>query len=56
MVDSAPDTAPARPFYLRAPDAKLPKDLLQKAGLNVLDTVTHGSSEMSFIEEVDDGA
>jgi hypothetical protein len=32
------------------------KDLLQKAGLNVLDTVTHGSSEMSFIEEVDDGA
>jgi tRNA threonylcarbamoyladenosine biosynthesis protein TsaB len=25
-----PDTAPARPFYLRAPDAKLPKDLLQK--------------------------
>jgi len=27
----SPDTAPARPFYLRAPDAKLPKDLLQKA-------------------------
>jgi tRNA threonylcarbamoyladenosine biosynthesis protein TsaB len=25
-----PDTAPARPFYLRAPDAKLPKDMLQK--------------------------
>jgi tRNA threonylcarbamoyladenosine biosynthesis protein TsaB len=25
-----PDTAPARPFYLRAPDAKLPKDRLQK--------------------------
>jgi tRNA threonylcarbamoyladenosine biosynthesis protein TsaB len=27
----SPSTAPARPFYLRAPDAKLPKDLLQKA-------------------------
>ncbi len=27
----APETAPARPYYLRAPDAKLPKDLLQKA-------------------------
>ena len=26
-----PDTAPARPFYLRAPDAKVPKDPLQKA-------------------------
>ena len=26
-----PNTAPARPFYLRAPDAKLPKDPLQKA-------------------------
>ena len=26
-----PDTAPARPYYLRAPDAKLPKDTLQKA-------------------------
>ena len=26
-----PDTAPARPYYLRAPDAKLPKDRLQKA-------------------------
>jgi tRNA threonylcarbamoyladenosine biosynthesis protein TsaB len=26
-----PDTAPARPDYLRAPDAKLPKDRLQKA-------------------------
>jgi tRNA threonylcarbamoyladenosine biosynthesis protein TsaB len=26
-----PDTAPARPYYLRAPDAKLPKDMLQKA-------------------------
>jgi len=26
-----PDTAPARPFYLRAPDAKLPKDRLQQA-------------------------
>ena len=26
----SPDTAPARPFYLRAPDAKLPKDPLQK--------------------------
>jgi tRNA threonylcarbamoyladenosine biosynthesis protein TsaB len=26
-----PNTAPARPYYLRAPDAKLPKDLLQKA-------------------------
>src|SRR6202140_4696493 len=25
-----PETAPARPFYLRAPDAKPPKDLLQK--------------------------
>jgi tRNA threonylcarbamoyladenosine biosynthesis protein TsaB len=27
----SPDTAPARPFYLRAPDAKLPKDPLHKA-------------------------
>jgi tRNA threonylcarbamoyladenosine biosynthesis protein TsaB len=27
----SPDTAPARPYYLRAPDAKLPKDPLQKA-------------------------
>jgi tRNA threonylcarbamoyladenosine biosynthesis protein TsaB len=27
----SPDTAPARPFYLRAPDAKLSKDLLHKA-------------------------
>jgi tRNA threonylcarbamoyladenosine biosynthesis protein TsaB len=27
----SPNTAPARPLYLRAPDAKLPKDLLQKA-------------------------
>jgi tRNA threonylcarbamoyladenosine biosynthesis protein TsaB len=27
----SPNTAPARPFYLRAPDAKLPKDPLQKA-------------------------
>jgi tRNA threonylcarbamoyladenosine biosynthesis protein TsaB len=27
----SPDTAPARPFYLRAPDAKLPKEALQKA-------------------------
>ncbi|HTF76552.1 MAG TPA: tRNA (adenosine(37)-N6)-threonylcarbamoyltransferase complex dimerization subunit type 1 TsaB [Bradyrhizobium sp.] len=26
-----PATAPARPYYLRAPDAKLPKDRLQKA-------------------------
>ena len=26
-----PDTAPARPYYQRAPDAKLPKDRLQKA-------------------------
>ena len=26
-----PDTAPARPYYLRAPDAKPQKDLLQKA-------------------------
>jgi tRNA threonylcarbamoyladenosine biosynthesis protein TsaB len=26
-----PDTAPARPYYLRAPDAKLPSDLPQKA-------------------------
>ena len=26
-----PDTAPARPYYLRAPDAKLPKDMLPKA-------------------------
>ena len=25
-----PDTAPARPYYLRAPDAKLPRDTLQK--------------------------
>jgi len=25
-----PDTAPARPYYLRAPDAKLPKDRLPK--------------------------
>jgi tRNA threonylcarbamoyladenosine biosynthesis protein TsaB len=27
----SPDTAPARPFYLRAPDAKPPNDPLQKA-------------------------
>jgi tRNA threonylcarbamoyladenosine biosynthesis protein TsaB len=27
----SPDTSPARPFYLRAPDAKLPKDPLQRA-------------------------
>jgi tRNA threonylcarbamoyladenosine biosynthesis protein TsaB len=27
----SPDTAPARPFYLRGPDAKPPKDPLQKA-------------------------
>jgi tRNA threonylcarbamoyladenosine biosynthesis protein TsaB len=27
----SPDTAPARPFYLRAPDAKPSKDLLHKA-------------------------
>ena len=27
----SPNTAPARPFYLRAPDAKLPKDPLHKA-------------------------
>jgi tRNA threonylcarbamoyladenosine biosynthesis protein TsaB len=27
----SPDTAPARPYYLRAPDAKLPSELLQKA-------------------------
>jgi len=27
----SPDTAPARPFYLRAPDAKPPKDLLHRA-------------------------
>lgn len=26
----SPETAPARPYYLRAPDAKPPKDLLQK--------------------------
>ena len=26
-----PDTAPPRPYYLRAPDAKLPKDRLQQA-------------------------
>src|SRR6478736_1416933 len=26
-----PDTAPVRPFYLRAPDAKIPKDPLPKA-------------------------
>jgi tRNA threonylcarbamoyladenosine biosynthesis protein TsaB len=26
-----PDTAPARPYYLRAPDAKPPKDMLQIA-------------------------
>jgi tRNA threonylcarbamoyladenosine biosynthesis protein TsaB len=26
----SPNTAPARPFYLRAPDAKLPKEALQK--------------------------
>jgi tRNA threonylcarbamoyladenosine biosynthesis protein TsaB len=26
-----PDTAPARPYYLRAPDAKPSKDMLQKA-------------------------
>jgi len=27
----SPDTAPARPFYLRAPDAKLPQDPRQRA-------------------------
>jgi tRNA threonylcarbamoyladenosine biosynthesis protein TsaB len=27
----SPNTAPARPFYLRAPDAKPPKDALQRA-------------------------
>jgi tRNA threonylcarbamoyladenosine biosynthesis protein TsaB len=27
----SPSTAPARPFYLRAPDAKPPKDALQRA-------------------------
>ena len=27
----SPDTAPARPYYLRAPDAKPQKDLLQQA-------------------------
>jgi tRNA threonylcarbamoyladenosine biosynthesis protein TsaB len=27
----SPDTSPARPYYLRAPDAKPQKDLLQKA-------------------------
>jgi tRNA threonylcarbamoyladenosine biosynthesis protein TsaB len=27
----SPDTAPARPYYLRAPDAKPQKDMLQKA-------------------------
>jgi tRNA threonylcarbamoyladenosine biosynthesis protein TsaB len=27
----SPNTAPARPYYLRAPDAKLPKDPLPKA-------------------------
>jgi tRNA threonylcarbamoyladenosine biosynthesis protein TsaB len=27
----SPDTASARPYYLRAPDAKLPSELLQKA-------------------------
>ncbi len=27
----SPETFPARPYYLRAPDAKLPKDPLQKA-------------------------
>src|SRR5947207_1283019 len=26
-----PDTAPARPYYLRAPDVKLPRDVLQQA-------------------------
>jgi tRNA threonylcarbamoyladenosine biosynthesis protein TsaB len=26
----SPDTAPARPYYLRAPDAKMPKNPLQK--------------------------
>ena len=26
----SPDTAPARPYYLRAPDAKLPKEALRK--------------------------
>jgi tRNA threonylcarbamoyladenosine biosynthesis protein TsaB len=28
---ASPDHAPARPFYLRAPDAKLPKEALPKA-------------------------
>ena len=27
----SPDAAPARPYYLRAPDAKLPKEALRKA-------------------------
>jgi hypothetical protein len=30
------------------------KDLLEKSGLNVFDTMTHGSREISFIEHVED--
>jgi hypothetical protein len=32
------------------------KELLTKSGLTVFDTLTHGGSHMSFIENVDDGA
>ena len=32
------------------------KDLLAKSGLTVLDTVTHGSSQMSFIQQIEDSA
>ncbi len=32
------------------------KELLAKSGLTVFDTLTHGISEMSFIEHVEDGA
>lgn len=32
------------------------KELLAKSGLTVFDTLTHGGSEMSFIEHVEDGA
>ena len=32
------------------------KELLAKSGLAIFDTLTHGGSHMSFIEQVDSGA
>ena len=32
------------------------KELLAKSGLAVFDTLTHGGSQMSFIQHVEDGA